>query len=292
VTPTPPSGYLATGGTAGSISGASYTRPSVSFTYAAGLTGSIGNFGLVPPNTLAPNGVNTAQPGTTVFYPHTFTATSGGQVTFTTSAVATPAVAGWAETLYRDGNCNGQLDSGEAQITGPITVTASQQVCVIVKEFVPSGAPINAQNVVTLKALTSYTNANPALTASVLSTDTTTVIQQGALTLSKQVNNVTQAGTSGTSNNAVPGNVLQYQLTLFNAGSKPLTQVVVNDATPAYTTFNSASCPTAALPTGLTACAVSTQPAVGGQGAIVWTFTGSLNPGAQTVVAYQVTVSQ
>jgi uncharacterized repeat protein (TIGR01451 family) len=292
VTPTPPSGYLATGGTAGSISGASYTRPSVSFTYAAGLTGSIGNFGLVPPNTLAPNGVNTAQPGTTVFYPHTFTAASGGQVTFTTSAVATPAVAGWAETLYRDSNCNGQLDSGEAQITGPITVTASQQVCVIVKEFVPGGAPINAQNVVTLKALTSYTNANPALTASVLSTDTTTVIQQGALTLSKQVNNVTQAGTSGTSNNAVPGNVLQYQLTLFNAGSKPLTQVVVNDATPAYTTFNSASCPTAALPTGLTACAVSTQPAVGGQGAIVWTFTGSLNPGAQTVVAYQVTVSQ
>lgn len=293
VTPTLPSGYLATGGTAGSISGASYTRPSVSFTYAAGVTGTIGTFGLVPPNTLAPNGVNTAQPGTTVYYPHTFNAASGGQVTFTTSAVATPAVGGWAETLYRDTNCNGQLDSGEAQITGAITVIASQQVCLIVKEFVPGSAPVNAENVVTLKATTAYTNANPALTAIVLSTDTTTVIQQGALTLSKQVNNVTQGGTAGTSNNALPGNVLQYQLTLYNAGSKPLTQVVVNDATPAYTTFTSATCPaTSSLPAGLTACAVSTQPAVGGQGAIVWTFTGSLNSGAQAVVSYQVTLAQ
>lgn len=293
VTPAPPSGYLVTGGTAGSISGASYSRPSVSFTYAAGVTGTVGAFGLVPPNALAPNGVNTAQPGTTVYYPHTFTAASGGQVTFSTSAVATPAVSGWAETLYRDTNCNGQLDSGEAQITGAITVTASQAVCVIVKEFVPGSAPVNAENVVTLKATTSYTNANPALTAIVLSTDTTTVIQQGAMTLLKQVNNITQGGTAGTLNNALPGNVLQYQLTLSNAGSKPLTQVVVNDATPAFTTFTSATCPsTASLPAGLTACTVSAQPAVGGQGPVVWTFTGSLNPGGQTVVSYQVTVAQ
>jgi uncharacterized repeat protein (TIGR01451 family) len=147
--------------------------------------------------------------------------------------------------------------------------------------------------VVTLKATTAYTNANPALTGIVLSTDTTTVIQQGALTLSKQVNNVTQNGSASTSNNALPGNVLQYQLTLYNAGSKPLTQVIVNDATPAYTTFTSATCPsTSSLPTGLTACTVSTQPAAGGQGAIVWSFTGSLNPGAQAVVSYQVTVAQ
>lgn len=293
VTPTAPSGYLATGGTAGPIGGASYTRPAVSFTYAVGLTGTVGSFGLVPPNTLAPNGANAAQPGTTVYYPHTFNAASGGQVTFTTSAVATPAVSGWAETLYRDTNCNGQLDLGEAQITAAITVVAAQQVCLIVKEFVPASAPINAENVLTLRATTAYTNANPALSASVLSTDTTTVIEQGALTLSKQVNNITQGGAAATSNNALPGNLLQYQLTLSNAGSKPLTQVVVNDATPAYTTFTSASCPaTSSLPVGLTACAVSTQPAAGGQGAIVWTFTGSLNPGAQAVVSYQVTVGQ
>jgi uncharacterized repeat protein (TIGR01451 family) len=293
VTPTPPSGYLATGGTAGTIAGAAYTRPSVSFTYSVGLTSTVGAFGLVPPNSLAPNGVNSAQPGTTLYYPHTFTAADGGQVTFTTSAVATPSVGGWAETLYRDTNCNGKLDAGEPQISGAITVTAAQQVCLILKEFVPASAPVNAENVVTLTAATTYTNANPTLTANILSTDTTTVIQQGALTLSKQVNNLTQSGTAGTSDNALPGNVLQYQLTLSNAGSNPLTQVVVNDATPAFTTFTSATCPaTASLPAGLTACTVSTQPTVGGQGAVVWTFTGSLSPGAQTVVSYQVTIAQ
>jgi uncharacterized repeat protein (TIGR01451 family) len=293
VAPTPPSGYLVTGGTAGTVAGAAYTRPSVTFTYSAGATGTIGAFGLVPPNSLAPNGVNSAQPGTTVYYPHTFTAADGGQVTFSTLAVATPNIGGWTETLYRDSNCNGKLDAGEPQLTSAIVVTATQQVCLILKEFVPASAPVNAENVVTLKATTSYTNANPTLSASVLSTDTTTVIQQGAMTLSKQVNNITQGGTAGTSNNALPGNVLQYQLALSNAGSNPLTQVVVNDTTPAFTTFNSATCPaTASLPAGLTACSVSTQPAAGGTGAIVWTFTGALNPGAQTVVSYQVTVAQ
>ena len=291
ITPVPPSGDLATGGSPGN-SGGTYIRPSVTLTASSGAAAAGVSFGLVPPNTLAPDGAKSAAPGTILFYAHTYTAGSAGQVTFSTSATATPAIAGWTETLYRDSNCNGLLDSGEPALIAPLTVTAGQTVCVLVKEFVPANAPLNAQNRVLLSAIFSYSNASPALAATVTRTDTTTVSASGAVLLSKLVSNLTQGTAAGTSNNAVPGDTLQYQLTVSNPGSTPISQLTINDSTPAFTRFVSAACPaTASLPAGLSACVVSQQPAVGAQGALLWTFTGSLAPGAQVIVSYQVTVS-
>jgi hypothetical protein len=68
--------------------------------------------------------------------------------------------------------------------------------------------------------------------------------------------------------------------------------VVINDTTPAFTTFLSAACPVAALPVNLTACSVNVQPAVGAPGGLQWTFTGNLASGGSTVVTYQVKVVQ
>ena len=291
ITPTPPSGYLATGGSAGS-SGGSYSRPSVTLTASSGLAGAGVSFGLVPPNTLAPDGTRSASPGTVLFYPHTFVAASAGQATFSSTALATPTLAGWTETLYLDTNCNGQLDSGEAPITAAVTVTAGQNVCVLVKEFVPANAPVNAQNKVTLSAAFAYSNASPALAATLTRTDTTTVTAPGAVVLTKQVSNITQGGSAGTSNNAAPNDVLQYQLVVSNPGKQAINQLTISDATPAFTSFVSAACPAAgSLPTGLTACSISQQPAAGAQGSLLWTFAGSLAPGAQVTVSYRVTVS-
>src|SRR5450631_2829849 len=121
--------------------------------------------------------------------------------------------------------------------------------------------------------------------------DTTTVSGAGATQLTKQVQNLTVGGGYGTTNAALPGQGLQYQLVLTNEGSAALATVVVNDSTPAFTTFAAAACP-ASRPANLTACSVTVQPAVGGQGALQWTFTGTLAPGAQVSVTYQVTVAQ
>jgi uncharacterized repeat protein (TIGR01451 family) len=88
-----------------------------------------------------------------------------------------------------------------------------------------------------------------------------------------------------------PGDVLQYTITAVNVGGQGITSLVVNDSTPAYTTFVSAACPVAALPAGMTACNVTTQPTAGGTGAVVWTFTGTLTPGASVVPTYQVKIN-
>jgi hypothetical protein len=52
--------------------------------------------------------------------------------------------------------------------------------------------------------------------------------------------------------------------------------------------FVSGACGT--LGTGLTGCALTTQPAVNGTGAVKWTLTGSLAPGASGTVTYRVKV--
>ncbi len=286
VTPTLPSGYLATGGNAGTTGG-TYTRPAMSFTFAAGQSYTGVGFGLAPPNTFAPNGAQTAQPGTAVFYAHTFTAGSGGQVTFSTASVATPNVSGWTTVLYRDTNCSASLDTAEPLVSAPIVVTAGQQVCLILKQFVPSGVAYGALNTATITASFSYTNASPVLSSTLTATDVTTGGEPSALSLQKLVSNVTRGGGTSTSVIASPGETLQYTLTAQNNGPSGLTTLVINDATPAFTTFVSAACP-GTLPAGITACSVTTKPAVGAAGGIQWTFTGSLAASAQLAVTYQV----
>lgn len=247
---------------------------------------------MVAPNTLGPNGAQTAQPGTVVFFAHTYKAGTGGQVSFSIAGTATPASPAWNQVLYQDSNCNATLEASESQVPVPLTVTAGQTVCLIVKQFVPAGTGQGAQNSITLSAAFTYTGSSPALAVSTLvATDITTVGQAGDLDLTKLVSNVTQAIPAATSVNANPGDTLQYTLTATNNGTQPLSTLFVNDSTTAFTGFVSAACP-GALPAGITACTVTTQPAVGAQGALKWTFTGSLASGAQLVVTYRVKVDQ
>ncbi len=285
------SSYVATGGSAGTSNGV-YTRPNIVITPASGEVFRGMDFGAVPVNTLNPNGALTGSPGTTVYFPHSFIAGSTGSLTLATAANPAPAVSGWTETLYLDTNCNGQIDVGEPAISGPISVVAGQRVCVVVKQFIPSGAPLNAQNQVQLTAAFAYANTTPGLDSTLENTDTTTVTVAGALKLIKQVTNLSQHTPVGTANSASPGDTLEYELTLSNPGAAAVNSVSIADNTPAFTSFLSASCPaTAALPTGITGCAITTQPATGSQGSLLWSFSGHLAPGAVITVSYQVEVS-
>ena len=150
-------------------------------------------------------------------------------------------------------------------LTAAITVTAGQQVCLLVKEFVPAGIGYSAEGVATVTATFTYTNASPALSSTLTVSDTTTAGEPTALSLKKQVTNVTKGGTISTTISASPGDVLLYTLTGQNNGSGSLTTLVINDATPAYTTFVNAACP-GSLPTGITSCTLS-QPTSGQSGA-------------------------
>jgi uncharacterized repeat protein (TIGR01451 family) len=274
--------FVSTGGTVGTTAG-TYVRATdtTTFTNAVGTTYSGVLFADVPENTFVPDGLQSALPGTVVFYPHTFTAGTGGSVSFSTTHIPTPANAGWENTLLRDTNCNGQLDAAEPALSGAITTVAGQQICIIVKETVPADASIGAQDLITVTAQFTYANASPALAASYTRTDLTTVgaATTAGLELAKSVDKA----------NALPGELLTYTITYTNNSTEPLSNLVIDDATPAFTVFSAASC-TLPLPASITACNVTTQPAVGGVGAIEWTFTGSLDSSASGSVTFSVTV--
>jgi uncharacterized repeat protein (TIGR01451 family) len=281
VVETNPGGHLSTGGQAGTTAG-TYDRvaDTVSFTLTAGTGYTGADFADVPLNGFLTDGLQTALPGTTIYYPHTFTAGSGGTVGFSTSAIATPALAGWSETLWTDSDCDGAFDSGEPPLSGPLTLSAGEQVCLLVKEFVPATAPDGAQNQVTVTASFTYTNAGPLLATTHTRTDTTTV-GNAALRLQKAVDQAT----------ALPGDTLIYTITYTNTSANPLSTLVIRDATPVFTTFLDATC--GAPPAGLV-CTLpappTNAPAAGGTGPVIWSFTGSLTPGGSASVSYRVRV--
>jgi len=278
-------GYISTGGSPGTTGG-SYDRPTDTSTFnfttaVIGTTYTDVDFGDVPVNTFATDGAQAALPGTVVFYAHIFTPGTAGSVTFGTADVPSPVTAGWSSLVYLDSNCDGTLGSGETTLlAGAVSTTPGVQICIVVKVAIPAGAPSGAQNATTVTAIFTYINdpqAPDMMTTHVL-TDVTTVGAAG-LTLQKEVDKAT----------ALPDDQLVYILTYTNNSSAPLDNIVVSDTTPAHTTFNSAACPVT-LPPNITACAVTTAPALGGTGAVVWTLTGQLAPGAFGTVTYTVTV--
>jgi len=274
-----PAGWLSTGGGPGTTGGAYARGPdAVTFMPAAGAVSTGVAFGDVPANALQPNGARAGIPGAVVVHPHVFTAGSAGTVSFTLSQSPSPAIPGWSATLVQDLDCDSGLDAGEPVVAAPLAVSAGQTLCLLVRHQIPAGAPDGAVEAVAIDAGFDYTNAAPALAASVTASDVTTVSGGGALEVVKTVDLVS----------ARSGDVLTYTITYRNLGADPVSAIVIQDATPPWTTFDSAACGT--LGAGLGGCGLTSAPALGGTGAVAWTMTGSLAPGGQGTVTFRVRV--
>jgi uncharacterized repeat protein (TIGR01451 family) len=271
-------GFVSTGGSAGTTGGAyALATDSVSFTNAAGSVYTALAFGDVSGSGFAPHHQRAAMPGTAVFYPHVFSAGADGTVRFSASSVANPAIAGWAQSVFHDTDCSASLDASEPQLqpADAIAVAASGLVCIVLRESVPPGAPNGAQDLVTVTA--DFESAGGA-SASLAVTDLTTVGLPSGLALEKSVDK----------GDAEPGEVLVYTITYRNDGAAPITQLVIGDATPSFTTYVPASAACGALPPNLSSCTPAPPP--GATGSVTWTFGGALASGASGTVTYSVTI--
>ena len=274
--------YISTGGQVGTTAG-SYDRDSdaITFTNTTGSTYTGIFFGDVPQNRLLTDGVQFAQPGTSVFFSHQFDANTNGIVTFSLNSSPTPSTINWPTLLYLDANCNGEIDSGSDDIiTDPRSMSRGESICLIVRTSVPLGVPDGGENGIILQADFSFVNASPAVDQTYTRNDKVTVGEEisAALKITKEVDLA----------QALPGATLTYTITYANNGDDPVTTIEVIDSTPAYTTFASATYSTP-LPNNLSGCTI-TAPAVGETGAIKWVFTGSLDPGQTGTVSYTVTI--
>ena len=280
ITETNLGGFLSTGADTGNAVG-TYDRAAdtILLEWAPGNEHSGLAFGDVRQNGFVSDNQRTVVAGSIVIYPHTFNARTAGEVTFTVDTIASPAIAGWSSLLFRDANCSGLLEQGEPQITGPIAVTADDVVCILVKEFSPAAAPINAQEQITVTAEFTYTNAAPGLTRTYAVVDLTVITLEGdaGLLLSKTVDRVS----------AKSGDLIGYEVVYRNVSGQILDDVVIHDVTPAFTTFVDATY--GPLPPDLQSCAIA-APAAGRAGPISWTFTGTLAPNSIGTVTFRVRV--
>jgi hypothetical protein len=132
-------GYLSTEATIGNTGGTyNRTTEAIAFTLSSATYTGV-NFGQVPANQFMTDGQKSALPGTTIYYTHQFTPVSGGQVTFTSSA-SSPAGINWTQVLCQDTSSSGKIASSDPIITGPINVVAGQEICLLLKQFVPANA--------------------------------------------------------------------------------------------------------------------------------------------------------
>jgi len=274
-------GYVSTGASVG-ITGGSYNRATdtVTFTKAGEAIFTGVNFGDVPQNTFQNSGAQQGLPGAVLFYAHTFAPGTAGQATFSLASITAPSNLSFTRVLYQDTNCNGLLDAGEPVIAGPITAVAGTNLCIIMKVAIPVGAQFNSTDATIITANFSYANANPVLSASYTVNDLTTVGTgtNAGLQLEKAVDKTS----------ALPGANLTYTITFTNDSTSPISNLKVNDSTPAYTTFVSAACGSP-LPANLTGCSI-TAPTSGQIGNIQWTFTGTLAPSQVGTVTFVVKI--
>ena len=180
-----------------------------------------------------------------------------------------------------------------AAVCGAVTVTGQTVASTITS--LPAGASVTFSINALAAAAASYKNTATITKAagtsnSTASTSTassvTTVVAAGS-GFSKTVRNVTANATAATTGVAKPGDDLEYALSFTNTTGATISNFAVTDATPANTTFVSASC--GPLPAGVTACTI-TNPAVGGTGAVTFTYTGSLANGAVATFLFDVKV--
>ncbi len=260
------------------------------------------NFGKVKEPRMEPDNFTESEPGKGVLFSHKFTAETAGSVNFTVMNIsAEPANDGWSAILYQDNDCNGVIDGADSQIVNPVAVSGDSSICLISKVFVPANTPLNALYHYDIQADMTFedsTSTGHGVTRQVIDTDTVRATFSGAgeLILSKAVKNITQGGAEVISNQAMPGDVLEYTIYFTNNGGGDINTIKLFDAVPEYTVLTetvSCTAPATSLPASIVSCNVLTADGTndaGYEGGIEWQLGGTLVPAERGYVTYRVVV--
>jgi len=191
----------------------------------------------LPAVLLDPDRTGTANPGDSRVY--AFTAYNNGNDTDTINLTYT-STAGWAWTFWNDTDGNGipgtngdtvlTDTNGDGKIdTGVLTALGSKQILAVAT--VPAGAA---------DKLTDVTTVTGASVRNSSVTDTevlTTTVTAPVLSVVKAVS---------PTGNQPPGTVLTYTVTVTNNGTGNATNVIITDAVPQYTTYQTGTIKTGA----------------------------------------------
>lgn len=256
--------------------------------------------------TLTPNHGGQLVAGGTAVYAHLLTNT--GNVLEADGSVSVGAVAsadsqpGFTSVVYWDKNNNGILDATDPVITdlanlvggtnGTSTaagLSPGESVRFLVKVTAPAGAPSGVANVTSVSISLTGTIAGITAPVPVVATDASTVIVSQITLITTQALDANCDGVADTAfsvapitTGAAPGGCIRYEVTATNVGPAAITNLVISDATPPYTTYISTVAASATAGT-------VTAPTTGIAGTIQTTV-ASLAPGAAVVLKFGVRI--
>ncbi|ESK37315.1 hypothetical protein P256_02370 [Acinetobacter nectaris CIP 110549] len=190
--------------------------------------------------------------GGTVTYTHTLT--NNSNIVEGASAGSLPfelknaqAGTGWVASIFVDLNNDGVADANElvtgsdlAEKLGASGLGIGKSVNLLIKVQSPTSATAGTANNVTLTIKPTVMGGQSS--TDLINTDVTTVTSGQVRLVKEQVQadcstgNNSSAYTQG-SINAKPGECVKYRITASNEGNANVTNVVISDATPAYTTL-------------------------------------------------------
>ncbi len=198
------------------------------------------NFGQVPLSVLQPNRTGSSTSPGAVAYAHLYRPGTLGVVN-----LSTVSSAGYTVQYALDTNCDGVVSASEhAVVISSFNVDQNWtrdangrlQACALEANIiVPSNKPVNQQDISNIRA--SLVWANSSVIDLRVVTDTTTIANIGNLKLGKTVRNVTTGTTASTSNVGLPGQVLEYCIDYNNLGITNVSNVIVRDPVPFFTTY-------------------------------------------------------
>jgi len=167
-------------------------------------------------------------PGSVVNYPYTATNVGNTGNSFTL-AVAGPT--GWSSALYADDGAGGGIagdgvrqpgENSASASTGPLAPGASYRFFLAVQ--IPAGSADGARADVLVSATGQGASGSDQVATSATS---------AAISLGESVRNLTQGGAFASGANALPGDILEYRMSVTNSGSAPASAVGLTSAVPA-----------------------------------------------------------
>lgn len=268
---------------------------------------------------LTPNNTGQVFPGGSVVYTHTIRNTGNviegdGTASVTTLGLAN-TLAGFTAVVYWDRDNDGILDPTDPVITDLSTLVGGtngastaagldigEAATLFVKVYAPPGAVVGSTNGTNVTATTTVGVYPVAAPAPAVSTDTTNIIS-GDLTVEKAQaldadgDFVLDGPYTTNVQNALPGTRIRYRIMVTNTGTANAETVVVNDVTPAFTTYDQGDGTTTATgiavmtkDNGATFTAI-TAPAAGTGGTLTANV-GTLAPGQSATIYFGVRIRQ
>lgn len=267
--------FISTGAEVGNSAGF-YVRLTdiIRFDAAAGEVYSGLNFGDVVPATLLPNHVGYVAPGGTVVYSHKFVSGTEGSLDLTVENLPV----GWIGKIYEDKNCNGRLDAEDRRVTETLVIKAISTRCLLLSVTTTPDAEEGDRAAVKLAGSFKLDGSEPLIVQNVSATDTTIISSASAgIRLDKLTDKT----------HAKPGEVVTFTLRYVNTSDNPITDLVIEDIEPVYTTVVNGSVQCGALPADITDCV----PSHNGRD-VSWQLSGQLAPNSEGLVSFQVRLDE